>query len=227
MNLYDEHKEERPLQMVNDCTFLELDKNSYDSSNFYASIIIYGIDDFGFIDHGVTQTRRVKNIKHIISISIEAMENGKIKIPSTISVAIKKLNGQDRSNILYINQVCKRVSVRTGNSTVWDQTELHSSNTDEIMEIITSYLDGYDELKDNINLQKGLNRILPELRTKITSLLNRWDTFDIDGYIEMLKREKQNILIKGTSMLDTGNAIASIQQLIDKLQQIRDDKAKS
>ena len=223
INLYSEQKKEKPLLRVNDCTFIELDKNAYDNPNFDASIIINGTDRSEVKDdNDVVTSRYITNIRHLVIISVNLMEGGILAIPMTIKVAIKKLNGQDCSEILYIDQVCGKISVRTGNSTAYNQSGLclRSNDTKEIVDVITSYLDGFNGLENNTNLKQGLDRILPELSTKIALFLKKWSTDDIDNYIQMLKKRKSEI------RLEADNAIVPIQQKIEMLQQIKDDRNK-
>ena len=161
------------------------------------------------------------DIRHCIKISIKLMEDGKIKIPSTITIQPLILNNQNSNNKLEISQVSDDILL-TYNNSVGKKVKLSSydSNADEIIDYINSYIYSFNGLKEDNDLKNGLKAIHPTLKTIIEQIFDFWSKFNIESYVE---QQKQLI---NTYKLEYLNKIAPIQKHIKIIEQISNDIGK-
>ena len=177
------------------------------NQNYFASIIVFN--------------ENTSDIKHYIKISILLKENGLIKLPSIIRIKICRENFQDTIKSLTIQKVANKVSIET-NDVNKEPVKLDDNDENKIMFIISEYINSFDTLANDENVQKGLSEINPSLKNSIINIFNLWKNFDIDTYIK-----QQKYLLK-IQELEYQQRIRPIQNQIELLEQIKhDDKVKN
>ena len=162
----------RRIINVNDNLNIIMSNTKNSDYNYYVSLII----------------RDKQNIKHCINISIELMENNLAKIPTSIIVSTGIVNNFHNKHSLEIRQICDNIDLLYDGS-VWEKEKLDAKDidTNDIIDIITNYLNSFNELHDDINLKTGLHKINTSLTIVIDYVLDFWRNFDIDSFIEQQK----------------------------------------
>ncbi len=162
----------RKIINVNDNLNIIMSNTKNSDYNYYVSLII----------------RDKQNIRHCINISIELMENNLAKIPTSIIVSTGIVNNFHNKHSLEIRQICDNIDLLYDGS-VWEEEKLNAKDVDtnDIINIITNYLNTFNELHDDINLKTGLDEINTSLTIVIDYVLDFWRNFDIDSFIEQQK----------------------------------------
>ena len=135
------------------------------------------------------------DIKHCVKISFELMEDGKIKIPSTITAKTWIIKNREKKNTLVINQVCDDILL-TYNSSLTNKEEynIYDITTADIIDRIKDFFCLFDDLRDE-DLILGFDAIIPKLKEIIDKIFKLWSKFDVDAYVE-----QQEELIKSLEL---------------------------
>ena len=168
--------------------------------NYYVSIIL----------------RDKENIRHCVNIFVELMKDNQVKIPSTITVSTNIINKFNSKHSLEFRQICDDISIHYDES-VFEEEKLDAKNTEakDIIDIINNYLNSFDDLHDDINLKKGLEYINTSLTIIIEYLLEFWQEFDIDSYINqqqgVIMDYQKEYIDKVTPIQDQINLLKDLQ----------------
>ncbi len=176
--------------------------------NYYVSIIL----------------RDKENIRHCINISVELMNGDQIKTPSIISVSTNIINMFNSKHSLELKQLCDNISI-SYNGSVFEEEKLDANiiESQDIIDIITNYLNSFDDLHDDINLTRGLKEINPSLTVVINFLLEFWKEFDIDSYIN----QQQGVILNyQKEYIDKITPIQNQIKLLKELQKEQYNKTK-
>ena len=176
--------------------------------NYYVSIIL----------------RDKENIRHCINISVELMNGDQIKTPSIISVSTNIINKFNSKHSLELKQLCDNISISYDGS-VFEEEKLDANTIEsqDIIDIITNYLNSFEDLHDDINLTRGLKEINPSLTIVINFVLEFWKEFDIDSYIN----QQQGVILNyQKEYIDKITPIQNQIKLLKELQKEQYNKTK-